>query len=440
MINSRRIRKLNDKSIYSGPMLYWMQRDKRADDNWALLFAQELALLKEVPLITVFYPMKNKLYPEHIHYEFLMRGLRDLKIKFREYNIPFLISEKDPSHFMIELIKEYKISSIITDFSPLKPVREQINSLIKDLDIPLFEVDSHNIVPCWTASLKQEYGAYTLRPKIKKILPEFLTEFPKLEKHKYSLNISHDSINLHEVINREEKSINEEAMDCIDNFINTKLPLYLKYNNDPNADSTSDLSSYINYGFISSQRIALSIKKAETVPENKEAFLEQLIIRKELSDNFCFYNQNYDKFSGLPEWAQKTLHEHKNDKRDYIYTREELENAKTHDNLWNASQTDLLYNNRIHGYMRMYWAKKILEWTDSPFEAINTAIYLNDKYQLDGRDPNGYVGCLWAIGGLHDRPWKERDIFGKIRYMNYAGCRRKFDTEKYIRTRIMSID
>jgi len=174
------------------------------------------------------------------------------------------------------------------------------------------------------------------------------------------------------------------------------------------------------------------IKYESDYPESVADFLEELIVRREIADNFCLYNANYDSFNGFPEWAQKSLNVHKNDKREYVYSLEELEYAKTHDNLWNAAQLEMVKKGKMHGFLRMYWAKKILEWTRSPEDALNFAIYLNDKYELDGRDPNGYTGIAWAIGGVHDRPWKERHIFGMVRYMRYEGCKRKFNIEKYI--------
>ena len=160
--------------------------------------------------------------------------------------------------------------------------------------------------------------------------------------------------------------------------------------------------------------------------------MEQCIIRRELSDNFCYYNKQYDNFNGFPQWAKKSLNDHRNDPREYIYSYDEYENCATHDNLWNAAQMEMKIKGKMHGYMRMYWAKKILEWSDEPESALQIAIDLNDKYSLDGRDPNGYTGIAWSIGGVHDRPWFERPVFGKVRYMNFNGCKRKFDVDSYI--------
>jgi deoxyribodipyrimidine photo-lyase len=155
-------------------------------------------------------------------------------------------------------------------------------------------------------------------------------------------------------------------------------------------------------------------------------------VRRELSDNFCYYNQDYDHFQGFPEWARKTLDDHRGDEREYLYPLEEFEAARTHDPLWNAAQLEMVQRGKMHGYLRMYWAKKILEWTASPEEAQEVAIFLNDRYELDGRDPNGYVGIAWSIGGVHDRAWKERPIYGKVRYMSYKGAAGKFDVQAYI--------
>lgn len=162
------------------------------------------------------------------------------------------------------------------------------------------------------------------------------------------------------------------------------------------------------------------------------AFVEECIIRAELSDNFCFYNNMYNSTSGFPAWAVETLHKAQSDIREYIYTVEEFEQGKTHDLLWNAAQEQMIQSGKMHGYMRMYWAKKILEWTKSPEDALRIAIYLNDVYELDGRDPNGYVGCAWSIGGVHDRPWFGRPIFGAIRYMAQSGVEKRGKVDDYI--------
>jgi deoxyribodipyrimidine photo-lyase len=215
-------------------------------------------------------------------------------------------------------------------------------------------------------------------------------------------------------------------------FIKEKLARYPEDRNDPNLDGQSNLSPYLHFGQLSPLRAALEVKNSSAPKEAKEAFLEELIVRRELSDNFCFHQPKYDKVDGFPEWAQKNAAEHRDDRREYLYTPKQLEAAETHDDLWNAAQTELVKRGTIPGYLRMYWGKKILEWTETPEEAMAAAIDLNDRYQLDGRDPNGYAGVAWSIGGVHDRPWPSRKVFGKVRYMNYNGCRRKFNVKAYI--------
>ncbi|MCX6141116.1 MAG: deoxyribodipyrimidine photolyase, partial [Candidatus Kapabacteria bacterium] len=206
--------------------------------------------------------------------------------------------------------------------------------------------------------------------------------------------------------------------------------------NDPTKNGQSGLSPFLHFGFIAPQRVALDVYALPRVggeDDPVESFLEELIIRRELADNFTFYNERYDLFEGFPAWAQMSLNEHRNDARDYVYTFDEWEGARTHDPLWNAAQCELLATGKMHGYMRMYWAKKLLEWSASPEEALAIGITLNDTYELDGRDPNGYAGLAWSIGGVHDRAWFQRPVYGKVRYMNANGCAKKFNTMEYIR-------
>ena len=315
--------------------------------------------------------------------------------------------------------------------------------IFKKINIPFYEVDAHNIVPCKYISQKVEFGAYTIRPKIHKALPEFLGEFPKIMKMKKPKTLFFENIDWKKVRKNlkidssvEEvewiKSGEKEAQSSLENFIDKKLDEYDNWRNDPNMNAQSDLSPYIHFGQISAHRVVLEVQKLKNHSKSTEAFLEELIVRRELSDNFCYYNTKYDSFDGFPEWAKRTLNEHKKDKREFIYSLKQFDNAETHEDLWNAAQGQLVKTGKLHGYMRMYWAKKILEWSKSPEDALRIAIYLNDKYELDGRDPNGYVGCAWSIGGVQDRAWTERKIFGKIRYMNYNGCKRKFVVESYI--------
>jgi deoxyribodipyrimidine photo-lyase len=215
-------------------------------------------------------------------------------------------------------------------------------------------------------------------------------------------------------------------------FIRNRLNRYSRNRNQPQTDDTSQMSLYLHFGQISPLYIALQIKNADKrLQKEKETFLEELIVRRELAINFVHYNQAHDSFDCLPTWARKTLEDHRADKREYIYTREQLENAETHDDYWNASMKEMKYTGFMHGHMRMYWGKKLLEWCDTPENAFNTALAINNKYFIDGRDPNSYAGIAWVFG-LHDRAWNERPVFGKIRYMSASGLERKCNIRAYL--------
>jgi deoxyribodipyrimidine photo-lyase len=341
-------------------------------------------------------------------------------------------------------IGRWKASLLVTDFDPLRIKRRWRDSVAHGISIPFYQVDAHNIVPCWAASSKQEYGAYTLRPKINRILSMFLDDFPVPKKHLYPWCAKLRPVPWHKVEQSliVDRSINEvswikpgeqAARSALSRFIAAPLGSYKQDRNDPSRAGQSDLSPYLHFGQISAQRVALEVLKEKSAKESKDAFLEELIIRRELSDNYCLYNDSYDTTEGFPDWAKKTLDEHRKDKRLYLYDLENFEKAQTHDDLWNAAQMEMVRRGKMHGYMRMYWAKKILEWSHSPEDAMKITIYLNDKYELDGRDPNGYAGIAWSIGGVHDRAWNERNVFGKIRYMSYNGCRSKFNINSYIK-------
>ncbi|MBN2572616.1 MAG: deoxyribodipyrimidine photo-lyase [Ignavibacteriales bacterium] len=440
-MNLNRVRKLNNNEIKKGPIVYWMSREQRVENNWAVLYGVELAKTLKTIFLVVFNIVPDFLEATLRQYMFMLRGLKEVSAELSNLNIPFYLTSGQPEKRIIEFLSEVNAGALITDFDPLKIKMDWKNKLIKKLNIPFYEVDSHNIVPCWITSNKQEFGAYTIRPKIKKLLNEYLDDFPKLKKQNTKFNLPDFEIKKVITQLKIDKSIDEvnwltpgsqAAKIILNDFIKNKLNKYNSEKNDPNKNAVSHLSPYLHFGQISSQYITKEIIKSNIVQEAKESFLEELIIRKELSDNFCYYNRNYDSFDGFPQWAKNTLSEHLKDKREYKYSLSEFEKAKTQDDLWNAAQNEMIKIGKMHGYMRMYWAKKILEWTNSHQEAIKVAIYLNDKYELDGRDPNGYAGIAWSIGGVHDRAWNERYIFGKIRYMNYNGCKRKFDVDRYI--------
>jgi deoxyribodipyrimidine photo-lyase len=443
MVNLARIRSLNQKRPRPGPVVYWMSRDQRVKDNWALMYAQELALSMSRPLLVVFCLAPAFLGATLRQYVFMLEGLREVARDLNDLNIPFFLLRGNPPQELARFVESHPVGAVVCDFSPLRLVREWRSTAAQIVDVSLTEVDAHNIVPCWVASPKAEYGAYTLRPKLKRLLPEFLEEFPALARHPITWEGERPEIpweNLAAAL-AIDFSVPEvtwltpgkrAAFAQLEDFLEHQLPSYQERRNDPTQGGQSDLSPYLHFGQLAPQRVALEVENRQGHDASREAFLEELVVRRELSDNFCFYQPHYDTFAGFPAWAQKTLNQHREDRRAYLYPLEALESARTHDDLWNAAQRELVQRGKMHGYMRMYWAKKLLEWTTSPEEAQALAIYLNDKYELDGRDPNGYAGIAWSIGGVHDRAWFERPIFGKIRYMSYKGCRAKFKVDAYI--------
>ncbi|CAJ1071952.1 CPD photolyase [Xyrichtys novacula] len=429
-------------------VLYWMSRDQRVQDNWALIHAQRLAVKENLPLHVCFCLVVPKSELSTLrHYSFMLKGLAEVAKECKKLDIQFHLLRGSPGDVLPGFVSDRGLGAVVTDFSPLREPRQWLEDVKKKLSkgIPLIQVDAHNIVPCWVASPKQEYAARTIRGKITKLLPEYLTDFPLVEKHPYTATRTAKHIDWDETLTslKVDRTVGETewakpgtkaGIAMLESFIDVRLKLFDTQRNDPNAPALSQLSPWIRFGHLSAQRVALQVQHSgRKAGVSVASYIEELVVRRELTDNFCFYNKKYDSVEGAYEWAQKTLKDHAKDKRPYLYSREQLEKAKTHDKLWNAAQYQMVIEGKMHGFLRMYWAKKILEWTSSPEEALSIALYLNDRYELDGQDPNGFVGCMWSICGIHDQGWAERPIFGKIRYMNYKGCLRKFDVPRFER-------
>ena len=442
-MNLQRATYLRDGGPNSGPVVYWMSRDQRVNDNWALCLAQSHALEKQVPLIVIFCLVPRFLDASLQHYNFMLKGLQETESSLKSRNISFFLLAGEPGEVIPSFMEEQNAGTLITDYSPLRLSRAWKKNLAARLHATIIEVDAHNIVPVWKASTKREYAASTMRPKLYRLLPEFLDDFPAIVRHPYTS--AHPAPEVHweqaaSMVRSEMRTTGSPSCEpgeaaarrALEGFLHRRLSAYGAERNDPTLDGQSHLSPYLHFGHISAQRIALEVQRREETPSSTD-FLEELIVRRELADNFCHYNDRYDSLEGFPEWAKLTLNMHRNDERTHRYTLEEFEQARTHDRLWNAAQGEMLTTGRMHGYMRMYWAKKILEWSASPEEALAIAVYLNDTYELDGRDPNGYAGIAWSIGGVHDRAWGERPVYGKVRYMNANGCARKFDVNEYCR-------
>lgn len=442
IVDKERIHILKDTPLADGAyVLYWMQQSQRADDNHALAFSIDLANSLNLPVL-VFFGLTDS-YPEANlrHYSFMLDGLEETEENLKKLSIKLIVWLIDPVEGVGNLAEN--AAAVVTDAGYLKIQKLWRSKAAESVRCRFYAVESDVIVPVEKASNKENYSAGVFRPRIKRELGFFLKKVPFIKPVRSSLDIRIKSVNIkdrNQIISDLDidKSITlpdsikgggKEAHRKLSHFLDNILPEYELKRNNPGLDFTSGLSPYIHFGHISPLTIALKVIQNETA--GTESFLEELIVRRELSMNFVFYNKDYDNIRCLPEWAQSTLKNYELYPRDYLYPLADFENYRTHDIYWNAAQYELVTLGIIHGYMRMYWGKKILEWSESPEAAFDYMVYLNNKYALDGRDPNSYAGIAWCFG-KHDRPWQERPVFGKVRYMNAAGLKRKFDMKKYL--------
>ncbi|HEM55507.1 MAG TPA: deoxyribodipyrimidine photolyase [Thermodesulfobium narugense] len=423
-------------------ILYWMQGAFRTTYNHSLEYAKYLSNEQSLPLkvlvvIDFSYPEGN-----FRSFKFFLEGLKDVSDELISQQIGIDIVVGRFQDILRPYIDNAKM--MVTDKSYLPNLINIKNAIYDENKITVYQVDTNLVLPVNLASPKREYAAYTIRPKILKHLEEHRHDF---EEVKYNGAFLHPKIEI-DLDNIENELIRQnlifvspapyvggykEAKKNLDDFIGNKLKYYKDCRSDPNKDIESNLSPYLHFGNISPIEILNELEKVEGNPENYYSFQEELVVRRELSHNFTYYSNDLNNLENLlPSWAIKTFDEHEDDKREYVYSLEEFEDSKTHDEIWNASQRELKKRGKIHNYMRMYWGKKIIEWSKNIEDAYDAMIYLNNKYALDGRDPNSYVGILWCFG-LHDRAFKERKIFGKVRWMSQGSLIRKFDLNKYIK-------
>lgn len=434
-------------------VLHWMQRAQRGRENHALNTAIALGNVLNLPVVSMFvvadYPAANLR-----HYTFLLEGLAVAGRQLKERGIPFVLRRGEPAVEVAQLARELQAAVVVSDMCELRVPRKWRTELAEQLEIPFLCVDSDTVVPM-RAFGHEEYAARTIRPKIQRLLPAFLQPIVDIAPQR-PLDAAPcdpgeveqplrylESLQIDSSVAPVEQAHGgyDEGQKAVQRLLKERLRAYADERNNPQQVGTSELSAYLHYGQISAQQLAWEVEQYQPeetgsahidISSGKAAYLEELIVRRELAINFAYHNAHYDTLEGCPEWGRKTLQKHAGDPREWVYSLEEFEQARTHDELWNAGQREMVMTGRMHGYMRMYWGKKILEWSASPEEAFATTVYLNDKYELDGRDANGYTGISWCIGGKHDRPWKERPIFGFVRYMSAEGMKRKFDTRYYI--------
>jgi deoxyribodipyrimidine photo-lyase len=469
-------------------VLYWMQRDMRTVDNFALLLAQDLAVQMKVPLHVMHIlwapgggstdsnpniPTLQDIPMTQRFGKFYLDGMKMVHTELEKCNTPLHMvhpkvvqggKQKPPCHhfnvahsIQKQVLEHHKLtpSIMICDMSPLRFIRQWHESPELQIilgETPFVQVDAHNVVPIWHASPKREYGARTIRSKLNKLvddclqysqykngeIPQFtgndrkMTPLPKFE---YDFHQTYmewdDSV---KAVDYWEAGT-DGALQQFEYFIKQGLNKFADLRNDPNhgREICSQLSPYFNLGHLAFARCMRELKQHNRDANGKASFIEEGFVRKELSDNFLWYSpHDYDSLDTTADWAKETLEQHRSDPREHLYTKQQLEDAMTHEDLWNAAQIQLKQEGKLHGFMRMYWAKKILEWTESPQQALEIAQYFNDYYALDGKCPNGFVGVGWSIMGIHDQGWKEREVFGKIRYMNYNGCKRKFKVADFV--------
>ncbi len=429
-------------------VVYWMQRAQRGMDNPALDVAVETANALGKPAVVFFAPVPFYPHANLRHYRFLNEGIPDIASALGRRNIG-LVLRSYPDHSLLKFCKEIKPALVIGDENPMREPEHWRQTAARRLNIPLWTVDADLVVPSKLLE-KAQYAAHIIRPRIERNLKAFLVpsqnpraKFPwSRPRHVHSLRSEVD-VTAGWTLDRSVSPASSwrggttEGLRLLQEFVSRKLQNYGTQRNKPEIDHTSRLSPYLHFGHISPITAVLAAQSADAAQADKAAFINEIVIWRELAINLVRFNPNYDSFECAEPWAHRTLAEHANDPRPLLYTEKQLENAQTHDPLWNAAQMQMVNTGWMHNYMRMYWAKKILEWSPSPSQAHRTALYLNDKYFLDGRDPNGYAGIAWAIVGKFDRPWFERPIFGQIRYMSGTSTGKKFDSKKYIQQNLM---
>jgi len=425
-----------------------MQRAERGIDNHALDVAVHMANELGLPLVVFFSGINNFPYANLRHYYFLNQGLRDVEEDLAERGIGFVM-RRAPHEDHLQFFHDVGAAMVIGDENPMREPERWRTLISKRLAIPFWTVDADVIVPSRMLE-KAQFAARTIRPRLKRLLPDFMQPYenPKAAKSwQRPKGLLVDDVQLDmtrgwKELDRSVLPVEEfiggthAARKRLKMFVGSMLGSYDRERNRPEVDGTSMLSMYLHFGHIGPLTIALAIEEAVredmSLRANADAYLDQLITWRELCVNYVLYNDKYDSLEGAEPWALKTIAEHARDERERTYTLKQLEEAKTYDELWNAAQRQMVARGWMHNYVRMYWAKKILEWTPNMKTAMQYAIHLNDKYLLDGRDPNGYGGIAWAIVGKFDRAWGERPVFGKIRYMSGASTGRKFDSRRYI--------
>jgi deoxyribodipyrimidine photo-lyase len=442
------VRRAGHPDPKGGCVVYWMQRTQRGIDNHAVDTAVRVANLFGLPLVVYFAGISNFPHANLRHYVFLNQGLPDIEADLAARNIAFVM-RRAPHESHEQLLADVHAAFLIGDENPMREPERWRKELASRIRIPFWTVDADVVVPSRLME-KAQYGAYTIRPRLYRLLPEYLHPYenPHAE-HTWKRPPGFRADSVHEDITRDWRDFDRSvapveawkggthaALRRLKIFTGRLLEDYDVQRNRPETEGTSCMSPYLHFGHIGPVTIALAVdaaaKEDPKLKAARDGYFNELIVWRELAINFVRYTPKYDSPECAEIWAKTTIAEHARDEREHLYTLDQLEAAQTHDDLWNAGQTQMVRHGWMHNYVRMYWAKKILEWTPDVATAMKHAVYLNDKYFLDGRDPNGYAGIAWAILGKFDRAWGERPIFGKIRYMSGASTGKKFNSRRYI--------
>ena len=424
-------------------VVYWMQRSQRAVDNAALELAVRLGNELGKPVVAFFAPIPFYPGANQRNLHFLAEGVPDIAQGLARRRVGFCFRSY-PEHSLLKFCEQVRPAMVVGDENPLREPEAWRQRAAERLRIPFWTVDADVIVPSRLLA-KEHYGARTIRPRLLELLPKFL-KTPRNTKAQLAWAAPRgvrteswaSDFTRSWKLDRTVSPVKTwhggtvQGLRLLSDFVRSKLAAYPQARNRPETDGTSRLSPYLHFGHLGPQTVAMAVRNADAPEAAKQAFLEQLIVRRELAINFVRFNALYDSAECMEPWAGRAFAQHASDRRPVIYSNEQLNQAETHDPLWNAAQKQMVLTGWMHNYLRMYWAKKILEWSPSIGAAYQRAVRLNDRYELDGRDPNGYAGIAWAIVGKHDRPWFDRPIFGQVRYMSLASTGRKFDSRKYI--------
>jgi deoxyribodipyrimidine photo-lyase len=429
-------------------VVYWMQRAQRALDNPALDLAIQIANLLRLPVVAFFSAIDNYPHANLRHYHFMQQGLVDAEQDLAERGVGFVL-RRPPNNSVAQFAAECGAAILVGDENPQRCLRAARGKLTRTLRIPYLTVDADVVVPSRLLE-KAQHAAYTARPRLEKLRGEWLvpcananaeTEW-KMPRGLEHFSTSRDLTEGWTKLDRRVGPVDQwtggthAAMQRLRWFCNHALAGYGTRRGDPSVDGSTKLSPYLHFGNISPITIALAAQKAVNAgkgsAEDLQSLYNEMLVWRELAVNFVTYNEHYDSWECADDWAKQSIREHAGDKREHLYTLQQLRHAQTHDDLWNAAQQQMVRSGWMHNRMRMYWAKKILEWSPNIAVAYEHAIILNDTYFLDGRDPNGYAGIAWSLVGKFDRPWFERPVFGKIRYMSRESTGRKFNSAAYI--------